>query len=184
MTTHVFFDQDSMNIGHYLGNNSNNNNDQQIGHGGDPEETFFRGTKWQRGMGGGIRGAGAFRSGLASIGRFLMPIVSNIGESARSEAASALSKVASDVTEGKSIKEALKTQGTTALESMGERLQQCGRGKKRKGKRKKVLAEISMRELQSTESPKPAEPLVTGPNPIKMYAPSTTKKRKRDYLDI
>jgi hypothetical protein len=169
MTTHVFFDTDQLNFGSYL---------QQSQQGeGDDQQQIFRGVRYQR-------GGWNMRSGLESIGRFLKPIATNLGQAAKSEAQSALTKVATDVTEGKSLRDALREQGKTALQNLGAKVQQCGKGGKRRGRRKKIK-ELALSELGGIQEPTEKTPhedsIVTGPNPVKMYR---QKKRSKDYLDI
>jgi hypothetical protein len=120
--THVYFDQNSVNWGTYFKNN-------QIGTGIEiATPKVFRGMKY-------VRGYGSVKNMLGSIGRFLMPIASNIMESAKREAVSTLGNISQDIAEGRRpIGETLREQGTTGLKRIGEKLQQCGKGKKKKKK--------------------------------------------------
>jgi hypothetical protein len=118
--THIFFDQDKLDWSAYI-------RGQQRGQGiGDEIDApkIFRGTRYTRGY-------GSIRNVLGSVGRFLMPIASNIMQSAKKEALSSLGTAVADISEGKEIGETLKEQATGAAQRLGSRMQQCGKGKRK-----------------------------------------------------
>ena len=110
MTTHVFFDPDSIDWASFL--------NRQEGRG-----KYFIGTRYQRGH--GI---------LSNIARFVLPIAKNIAATAGREGLAAGTRILSDISEGKDIKETLKTQSQKGLENLATKFQQCGKGKKKKPK--------------------------------------------------
>lgn len=160
--THVYFDSDQVDWAPYL-------RQQQVGQGymmGGREdaqevEKVFRGTKYMRGYG--------VRSTLSSIGRFLLPIAGNLMQSAKEEAGSTLGKIGADLARGQPIQETLKQHASTAAQNFGARVQQCG-----KGKRKRIIKQIDLAGITGDD------PVVSGPNPI----PRRRRTRKRDYLDL
>ncbi|HEX4851517.1 MAG TPA: hypothetical protein VFV08_11955 [Puia sp.] len=170
--THVYFDQDKIDWSSYLRR-------QQIGQG-----------EWMEGRGGGIegdqanprvfRGAryvsgwGFVRNALGSIGRFLMPIASNLMQSAKSEAASTLGNIASDIAAGRSVTEAFKEQGTQGLKNYGRKVQQFGKGKKAAQKANN-LRSIAGLEISNSQMPT----VLTAGN-----IPKRRRVRKPDYLDF
>uniref|UniRef100_A0A1I8BSV4 Senescence domain-containing protein n=1 Tax=Meloidogyne hapla TaxID=6305 RepID=A0A1I8BSV4_MELHA len=80
---------------------------------------YFQGTRYQRGFGV-----------LGAVGRFLMPIVKNIATSAGQEAVNAGKNILEDVSQGRSVSDALKQHGSEGLQKVGKKLQQCGKGKR------------------------------------------------------
>jgi hypothetical protein len=119
--THVFFDSDQMDWEPYL-------RQQQMGQGkmmGGREDHVFRGIRYMRGYG--------MKSALSSIGRFLLPIASNLMESAKQEASSTLGRIGADMAQGQQpIGETIKQHISAAAQNMGARLQQCGKGKRKR----------------------------------------------------
>lgn len=119
--THVFFDPNTVNWISYFKN-------PQVGS-GIVEPKVFRGMRY-------VRGYGSVKNMLGSLGRFLMPIASNIMESAKREAVSTLGNISQDIAEGRRpIGETLMEQGTSGLRRIGEKMQQCGKGKKKNKRR-------------------------------------------------
>jgi hypothetical protein len=110
--THIPIDLDTINWDPFLS--------AQEGGGSVDGTRYFTGTRYQRGF--GI---------LGTVGRFLLPMVRNIATSAGTEAVNVGQKMLEDVSQGQSIKEALKTHGTQSLQNMAEKLKQCGKGKRR-----------------------------------------------------
>lgn len=158
--THVFFDSDQIDWAPYL-------RQQQVGQGqmmggrDDLDPPLFRGTPYMRGYG--------VKSTLSSIGRFLLPIASNLMHSAKEEATNTLGRIGADMTEGKPLVETLKRHAGTAAQNMGTRIQQCG-----KGRRKKIIKQLALSDITGDE------PIVSGPNPI----PRRARGKRRDYLDL
>lgn len=105
--THVEFDPDAINWGAYL--------DNQEGRG-----RYFEGTRYQRGY--GI---------LQNIGKFLLPVVKNLAVSAGEEGIAAGTRVLKDLSEGKNFADSLKEQTTAGLKTLGRKVHQCGKGKRR-----------------------------------------------------
>lgn len=171
--THVTFDPDSIDWSPYL-------NRQQIGHGfrmsgrGEPEDEnkhVFKGMRYTRGY-GSIKGV------LGSIGRFLMPIASNLAETAKSEAKSTLGRVSADIAQGKPLLGTITENARTGLTNVGQKIQQCGKGKKRRPKntpRKlfRDVVEVNPTGLNSSPS------VYAKTKPLKVGS-----KRKLDYLDF
>ena len=118
--THVAFDSDKIGWGDYL-------RQQQIGEGKilagreEIQPDYFEGTRYMRGYG--------IRDALSSVGRFLLPIASNIMESAKGEATQTLGRIGADVVQGKPILETVREQGKTGLKNVGTKMQQCGKGR-------------------------------------------------------
>ena len=170
--THVYFDSDQIDWSPYF-------RQQQMGQGSMiggrselDQETgqYFKGIKYMRG--GGIKDT------FKSVGRFLLPIASNIMEAAKGEAKSAIGRIGTDISQGRPITESFQDQGTAGLKSMRTKLQNClkqkGDGKKKKSKLKQIsIAEISGDQV--------ADPIVSGPNPIEGRG---RRRRRRDYLDM
>ena len=82
---------------------------------------YFQGTNYQRGFGL-----------LGSVGRFLMPIVKNLATSAGQEAVNVGKNILEDVSQGRSVSEAMKQHGSEGLQKVGKKLQQCGKGKRKR----------------------------------------------------
>ena len=171
--THVYFDSDTVDWSPYF-------RQQQMGQGSmlggrnelDPETgEYFKGIKYMRG--GGIKDT------FKSVGRFLMPIASNIMEAAKGEAKSAIGRIGSDIAQGRPITESFQDQGTAGFKSMRTKLQNClkqkGDGRKRKSKH---LKQISLAEISGDQI---ADPIVSGPNPI---SGKGRRIKRKDYLDI
>jgi len=93
---------------------------------------YFQGTNYQRGFGL-----------LGSVGRFLMPIVKNLATSAGQEAVNVGKNILEDVSQGRSVSEAMKQHGSEGLQKVGKKLQQCGKGKR---KRKQNIVIKNLRE--------------------------------------
>jgi hypothetical protein len=126
--THIYFDQDKIDWSAYV-------RGQQRGQ-GDDEQKIFRGMRY-------VRGYGNIRNVLGSVGRFLLPIATNIMESAKKEAVSSLGAIASDLSQGRAVGEAVKEHAKGAAERIGSRLEQCGKGQKiNKNARKKEVPKI------------------------------------------
>ena len=85
--THVSFDSDNINWGDYI-------RQQQIGEGkvmssrDDIDNKYFEGLRYMRGYG--------IKDALTSVGRFLLPIASNLMETAKGEAQQTLGRVTTD----------------------------------------------------------------------------------------
>jgi hypothetical protein len=118
--THIPIDLDTINWGPFLA--------AQEGGGTVDGTRYFTGTRYQRGF--GI---------LGTVGRFLLPIVRNIATTAGQEAVNVGQKMLEDVSQGQSVREALKTHGTQSLQNMAEKLKQCGKGKRQRRKQIKTF---------------------------------------------
>lgn len=94
---------------------------------------YFAGVRYQRGFGL-----------LGTVGRFLMPIVRNIGTSAAHEALEAGKNILQDVSQGKTVHEAIAEHGKAGLKNVAGRLQQCGKGKRRTKVRRKKQAAVTI----------------------------------------
>jgi hypothetical protein len=173
--THVYFDSDQIDWAPYF-------RQQQMGQGSMiggrddlDQETgqYFKGTKYMRGYG--------IRETLSSVGKFLLPIASNIMDAAKGEAKSAIGRIGTDIAEGRPITESFQEQGKAGLKSMRTKLQNCMK-QKGDGKRKKKsrLKQISLAEISGDQI---AEPIFSGPNPQGKGARGS-KKRRKDYLDM
>uniref|UniRef100_A0A1I8BJI2 Uncharacterized protein n=1 Tax=Meloidogyne hapla TaxID=6305 RepID=A0A1I8BJI2_MELHA len=91
---------------------------------------YFQGTRYQRGFGL-----------FGTVGRFLMPIVKNLATSAGQEAVNAGKNILEDVSQGRSVSEALKQHGSEGLQKVGKKLQQCGKGKRKRKPKQKLIIE-------------------------------------------
>jgi hypothetical protein len=197
--THQFFDADKINWSAYL-------TSQQVGQGyrmsgrGNLEDEgnkeFFKGLRHVRGYGVGSTLKGA----LGSVGRFLLPIASNIIESAGHEADATLGRIGTDLVQGQPLMETLKAQSRRGLSNVGRKIQQCGKGKKL-GRRSNKLKPKMIPYVgpQSTNISVPAfahRPKLKKSNILKEISkfeisnnkkinPSfRSRKRGRDYLDL
>ena len=93
-----------------------------------------------------------------------MPIASNLAESAKKEAIGALGNVAAETAAGKPLLNTLSEEAKAVGSRLGEKLQQCGKGRKKRQRRPKTI-------VSSTPSP--------------IIMPLNRKKRKvGDYLDF
>jgi hypothetical protein len=170
--THVFFDSDQLDWSPYLKNQQRGEGimmggrDDEI----EPDKPLFRGSRYQRGFG--------VKSALSSIGRFLLPIASNIMDSAKDEASLSLGRLGADLAQGKPVADTIKQHARTAGQNFASRLQQCGKGKKRS----KIVNKLALANIGEQIS----EPITSGPNPIPKSTEGGKKKRgrKRDYLDF
>jgi len=168
--THIYFDSDSIDWGPYL-------RQQQVGEGlmmGGRNEMdknqIYRGIRYMRGYGIG--------STISSIGRFLLPIAKNVMDSAKGEATAALGRVHSDIIDGKPLGEVLKRQGKTAIRNLGDKLQQCGKGKRSK---RKIGKHVNSNNIPIGENID--NPITSGPHPNPLSI-KRQRKRKKDYLDL
>ena len=179
--THVFFDSDSIDWAPYFAR-------QMVGQGqimqgrGPPDEMIapikvFRGMRY-------VKGYGSVRNMFGSLGRFLMPIASNIASAAKQEALGTLGHVTSDVLAGKPLPETLRERGQEGVKAFRQRLEQCGKGRRKKGttvgidtmrnagvpikkgripKNTDILRDIATREISYNQKP---------------------RRKTRDYLDF
>ena len=113
--THAYFDPDSVDWSSFLA--------MQKGRG-----KYFIGQKYQRGFGV-----------FSNVAKFLLPIAKNILTSAGQEGISAGTKILGDIGQGKDIKQTLAEHSKQGLQNLASKLQQCGKGKKRKAKSSKTL---------------------------------------------
>jgi len=133
------------------------------------ENKGFKGIKY-------VRGWGSVKGVLGSIGRFLLPIASNLMESAKGEAINTLGRVSDDLTQGRPVLNSIRSQTTQGLQNVGQKLQQCGKGKKRKKitpkklKQANILNDLSTLEINHNQKSEPIN--------------KKKKSRKLDYLDI
>ena len=81
---------------------------------------YFVGEKYMRGY--GI---------LGNIGKFLLPIAKNLAETVGTEGLAAGTRIMKDVAEGKELTEALKEHSKQGLQNIGEKVKQCGKGRKK-----------------------------------------------------
>lgn len=109
--SHVFFDPDQVNWSEIL----------SVQQGGNSSRRYFAGTKHQRGFGA-----------LSSIGKFLLPIVKNLGMTVGTQGVEAGMNILKDLTEGKDLKESVVTHSNRGLSNIAQRVQQCGKGAKKK----------------------------------------------------
>lgn len=124
--SHVNFDVDAIDWSSFI-------NKQE----GNGENKFFIGTKYQRGFGV-----------LSSAGRFLLPIIKNLAASAATEGITAAPKILKDLAEGKNLKETLVEHGSEGLANLGERIKQCGKGRRKKAKAIKVEYEYGIPKIR------------------------------------
>nr|CAD2191934.1 unnamed protein product [Meloidogyne enterolobii] len=61
-----------------------------------------------------------------------MPIVKNLATSAGQEAVNVGKNILEDVSQGRSVSDALKQHGSEGLQKVGKKLQQCGKGKRKR----------------------------------------------------
>lgn len=115
----------------------------------DGGSRYFQGARFQRGFGL-----------LGTMGRFLMPIVRNLATTAGTEAVQAGKNVLEDVAKGRSVREALTEHGAKGLQNVAGKLQQCGKGGKRR---------------PSTKRQRKAA--------VELYPPPPPPKGKRRYRD-
>jgi hypothetical protein len=164
MMTHVFFDSDKIDWGPYLEKQQVGQGSRMVGRGNSlGNEDYFKGLRYVRGYGVSTRGGGAVKNVLGSIGRFLLPIATNLAESAGKEAGALIGRVHGDMAEGRPLLGSLKEQTKKGLENIGQKVQQCGRGQ-RKIKDQKRLVAKNIKTI-----PKPS---------------NITKRKPRDYLDL
>ena len=140
----------------------------------------FRGMRY-------VRGYGAVQNILGSIGRFLLPIAKNVAQSAQQEAVGALGGVATDLASGRAVGETIKDRGSTAVRTLGTRLQQCGRGSKTKNFRhsKELLRDLATMEIGHNQ--KPTSKLRgsgSGLPPSTHLSMKRKRLRRPDYFDM
>ena len=158
--THIFFDQDKIDWGPYLQKHQVGDGFVMQGRGGmDSNENakVFRGLRYTRGY-------GFVGNMLGSIGRFLLPVASNIAESAKHEAIKSLGLVAGEAAAGKPLIDSFKEEAKAMGNRLGQKIQQCGKGRKRKKKFSTVNSVL--------------------PELIKTVGGSRKRKQKNDYLDF
>ena len=171
--THVSFDSDNINWGDYI-------RQQQIGEGkvmssrDDIDNKYFEGLRYMRGYG--------IKDALTSVGRFLLPIASNLMETAKGEAQQTLGRVTTDWTQGKPLVESVRKHGQMGLKNIGQKVQQCGKGRKKRNKGI-LIAPQPLGDMVS-------EPITSGPNPLphnmaKRHPLSrrAASQKRKDYLD-
>jgi len=171
----VFFDTDKIDWSQYLSSQQIGQGTIMMGRGELQEEnkSGFKGTKY-------VRGWGSVKGVLGSIGRFLLPIASNLMESAKGEAINTLGRVSDDLTQGRPVLSTIKSQATQGLQNVGQKLQQCGKGKRRKKalitpkkfKNANILKELSTLEISNNQKGEPIK------------GNGKKRGRKGDYLDI
>ena len=158
--THIIFDSDKINWDDYI-------RQQQVGEGkimssreeiGDPTK-YFEGSKYMRGYG--------IKNALTSVGRFLLPIASNLMEAAKNEAQQTVGRTVGDWVQGKPFVQSFKEHGKEGLKNIGTKVQQCGKGRLRQ--KKNIGRPTSLGDLNS-------EPVISKPIP--------KRRRKKDYLDM
>ena len=166
--THIIFDSDKINWGNYI-------KQQQVGEGkimsnrddvdsSEKDPNYFEGVRYMRGYG--------IKDALTSVGRFLLPIASNLMESAKGEAQQTLGRIGSEVMQGAPILETVKEQGKKGLRNISKKVQQCGKGNRKKNRRQIIKKSIKILGEQL------ADPVASGPSPI------PKRQRRKDYLDI
>jgi hypothetical protein len=175
--THVIFYSDNINWEDYI-------RQQQIGEGrgsgqvmssrDDLDNKYFEGLRYMRGYG--------IQDALTSVGRFLLPIASNLMETAKGEAQQTLGNVTNDWIQGKPLLESVKEHGQSGLKKISQKVQQCGKGKNRKNKKQRKNVYLTPHPIGDLIS----EPITSGPNPILSHDPIPFKMRKKrkDYLDF
>jgi hypothetical protein len=114
--THVAIDVDAINWDSYFSSTQT---------GGGNGEKWFVGQRYMRGY--GI---------LGSIGKFLLPIAKNIASSVGSEGVEAGTKILKDIGEGRNLSETLKEHSLKGLQNLGEKMKQCGKGRKKRRKKR------------------------------------------------
>ena len=156
--THVYFDSDKIDWDSYLGSQQVGQGFRMTGRGipgNESSNDFFRGQRYVRGYGAGSMIKGA----LGSLGRFLLPIATNIMESAGREADETLGRIHQDIGQGQPLLGAIKEQSRKGLSNIGQKIQQCGKGKKSGNKNKTIS-------------------ISSNPNTM------VKRKRRYDYLDV
>nr|CAD2186279.1 unnamed protein product [Meloidogyne enterolobii] len=106
------------------------------------ESQYFQGTRYQRGFGV-----------LGTVGRFLMPIVKNLATSAGQEAVNVGKNVLEDVSQGRSVSESLKKHSSEGLQKVGKKLQQCGKGKRKRIQRSAYKEILPLNALNQSAGP-------------------------------
>ena len=162
--THVPIDIDAISWNHYF------NSDPQVGGG----LNWFVGQRYQRGYGV-----------LGSIGRFLLPIAKNIASSVGSEGVEAGTRVLKDISEGRNLGESLKEHSLKGVKNLGEKVKQCGKGRKRKKKTKAVVVKKPTVSVypERPDSPTPNISRQKGQREL-VVGGRKQRKRKPDQLDI
>ena len=165
--THVPIDIDGISWDHYF-------NAQQPQTGGGLNR--FVGQRYMRGYGV-----------LGSIGRFLLPIAKNLASSVGSEGVEAGTRVLKDISEGRNLGESLKEHSMKGIQNLGEKVKQCGKGRKR-GRKKKPTAVVK-KPVVSVYPERPASPTPTSGIKQKkkrelVVEGRKQRKRKPDQLDI
>lgn len=123
----------------------------QSGRGVDAQnDRYFVGQKYMRGYGF-----------LGTIGKFLLPVAKNLAESLGNEGIAAGTRIMKDVAEGKEFGDALKEHSKKGLENIGDKIKQCGKGRKKSHRKSRISL----------------------PSKISL-APQRNIRRKRDQLDI
>jgi hypothetical protein len=175
--THVFFDSDKINWSPYLSSQQVGQGYRMSGRGNledDGNKEFFKGLRYVRGygLGSSIRGA------LGSVGRFLLPIASNIMETATKEGNSTLGRIGADLVMGKPVVESVREQATKGLSNIGQKIQQCGKGKKRSPR--KIKTRLNRDSAYEVNNNQMGEPYFSNAQ----IEASKKRKRRRDYLDL
>lgn len=120
--THVFIDPNNLNWQGLVA--------AQEGRGpalASQQSRYFQGSRYQRGAGV-----------LGTIGRFLLPIAKNLASAVGEQGLAAGTKALSDISQGKNVKEALLEHSKQGLANIAGKLQQCGKGKRKRGRPKGV----------------------------------------------
>jgi hypothetical protein len=181
--THQFFDSDKINWDAYIASQQVGQGYRMSGRGNLEDEgnkEFFKGLRYVRGYGIGstVRGA------LGSVGRFLLPIATNIIESVGQEADDTIGRIGSDIVKGQPLLESIREQSKRGLSNVGTKIQQCGKGKRGKvTKKPKIIPYVGP---QTTQRIGPANYRNLS-NPKQISRPNhiiRKPKKPRDYLDL
>ena len=113
-----------------------------------------------------VRGYGAIKNIMGSVGRFLLPLAQNLATTAQKEVIGQIGHVAGDVASGKALPEAIMERGKQTARRFGSRLQQCienppkgqieGGGRVKRGanrKIKNILRDLATMEIGHDQKP-------------------------------
>jgi hypothetical protein len=158
--THVFFDSEKIDWAPYMARQMRGQGYVMHGRGNDDQvqtqPRVFRGLRY-------VRGYGAIKNIMGSVGRFLLPLAQNLATTAQKEVIGQIGHVAGDVASGKALPEAIMERGKQTARRFGSRLQQCienpnppkgqvrGEGKRLGYRSKNIKIKNILRDLATME---------------------------------
>jgi hypothetical protein len=161
--THVFFDSEKIDWAPYMARQMRGQGYVMQGRGNDDDQVqtqprVFRGLRY-------VRGYGAIKNIMGSVGRFLLPLAQNLAATAQKEVLGQIGHVAGDVASGKALPEALMERGKQTARRFESRLQQCienppkttsggGKGPSKSNRKiKNILRDLATMEIGHNQKP-------------------------------